>query len=119
MQTLDIIQKLCKENGVTIAKLERDLGFSNGSLKKSKSIKNDRLREIAQYFHVSMEYLVTGSNTPTPPRNSILYDPEFLDWMKRLYALPDECRQAIYEQISLQELKQEKSVKEKEARSGA
>lgn len=51
------IQELCKENGITIAELERTLGFSNSSLRKDGGIKSDRLSKIADYFKVTTDYL--------------------------------------------------------------
>lgn len=60
MNTLDTIRKLCTERGVSIKSLEKELGYSNGSLAKAKVIPSDRVMEIAQYFGVSMEYLMTG-----------------------------------------------------------
>lgn len=59
-KTLERIQYLCDINDITIAELERNLGYGNGSLKKPKSIKNERLRDIAEYFDVSVDYLVNG-----------------------------------------------------------
>ena len=60
METLDIIKQLCKEKGLSIAQLESDLDYGNGSLAKSKSMSADRMYKIAKYFGVSMEYLMTG-----------------------------------------------------------
>jgi len=58
MSTKDIIEALCQEKGITIAKLERDLDFSNGSLSKTDNIRSDRLLAVAKYFNVSMEFLM-------------------------------------------------------------
>ena len=60
METLDIIKQLCKDKGISISQLESDLDYGNGSLAKSKSMSADRMYKIAQYFDVSMEYLMTG-----------------------------------------------------------
>lgn len=60
MEALDIIKQLCKEKGISVAQLESDLEYGNGSLAKSKSMSADRMFKIAQYFNVSMEYLMTG-----------------------------------------------------------
>lgn len=43
-----------------MAQLENDLEYGNGSLAKAKSMSADRLYKVAQYFGVSMEYLITG-----------------------------------------------------------
>ena len=60
MNTIDVIKSLCKEKGISISVLEKKLGYGNGSLAKAKVIPSDRIYEIAAYFNVSMEYLMTG-----------------------------------------------------------
>ena len=61
MEVLDIIKQLCKEQNVTIAQLESALDFGNGSIAKSKgNMSADRMYQIAKYFKVPMEYLMTG-----------------------------------------------------------
>lgn len=60
MTTIEIIRELCKQNGISITVLEQKLGYSNGSISKSSTqyMRSDRLKAIADYFHVSMEYLM-------------------------------------------------------------
>lgn len=60
METLDIIKQLCKEKNISISQLESELEYGNGSLAKSKAMSAERMYKIAQYFGVSMEYLLTG-----------------------------------------------------------
>lgn len=66
METIDIIRGLCKEKGISITKLEVALGYGNGSISKAstKAMRSDRLKAIADYFDVSMEYLLTGKDEP-------------------------------------------------------
>lgn len=54
---LDIIKDLCKSRGISINRLEQELGFSQGSIgKMGDSVpKADRLYKIAQYFNMSMD----------------------------------------------------------------
>lgn len=62
MEVLDIIKKLCKERNITIAQLEQELDYGNGSIAKSKgNMSADRMFQIAKYFKVPMEYLMTGT----------------------------------------------------------
>lgn len=73
MDALDIIRQLCKSRGITITQVENDLGYSNGSINKAKSMSADRLYQISQYFNVSMEYLMTGKTiTETDDEMSLL-----------------------------------------------
>lgn len=61
--SIKIIKELCRERGITISQLEKALGYGNASLTKAATIKSDRLYEIAKYFNVTMEYLMTGIDT--------------------------------------------------------
>lgn len=60
----DRIKNLCKGRGITIARLEKELGFANGTIASTKSnnMRSDRLMAIANYFGVSMNYLMTGKD---------------------------------------------------------
>lgn len=59
MTTREIIKDLCEKKGISIQKLETELGFSNGSIAKSAdNFKANRLLQISKYFNVSMEYLM-------------------------------------------------------------
>ena len=60
METIDIIRELCNKKGISLSQLESDLEYGNGSLAKSKNMAADRMYKIAQYFGVTMEYLMTG-----------------------------------------------------------
>lgn len=60
MATIDIIRAICAKNNTSIKALEKELGFSNGSLAKASTIKADRLQKIAEHFNVSVDYLMTG-----------------------------------------------------------
>lgn len=62
MEILDRIKELCREKGITVTELEKELGFGNGSLAKSSTIKSDRLQAMARYFNVSIDYLVNGES---------------------------------------------------------
>ena len=60
METIDIIRQLCSKKGISISQLENELEYGNGSIAKSKNMSADRMYKIAQYFGVSVEYLLTG-----------------------------------------------------------
>lgn len=64
MSTYDRIEELRKSKSISQGKLEKELGFSNGSISKWRtSMPNpERLKKLADYFHVSVEYLITGEN---------------------------------------------------------
>lgn len=60
MTIVDRIKELCITKGTNMANLERELGLSKGSISKwSKSSPNsDGLQKVADYFHVSVDYLL-------------------------------------------------------------
>lgn len=79
MNNLDIIKDLCKEKGISISKLEKTLNIGNGAIAKSTSnyMRSDRLKAIADYFGVSMEYLLTGEEDKgVAKRDTLLTDQE-------------------------------------------
>ena len=62
MTVFDRIEQLRKTQNLSQGKLEKELGFSNGSISKWRnSIPTyERLQKVADYFGVSVEYLMTG-----------------------------------------------------------
>lgn len=64
---LERIADLCKEHGTTFAGLEKSLGFANGSIAKTnEKTQITRLKAIADFFGVTIDYLINGdSEEPT------------------------------------------------------
>ena len=64
MTTYEIIAKLCNEHGIAITALEKSLGFGRGYIGKFKTKGTiptvKKLQKIADYFGVSVDYLMTG-----------------------------------------------------------
>ena len=61
----DRVKALCEERGITINKLETELGFSVCSIQKWKAPgapKVDRIAAVAGYFGVSIDYLMGASD---------------------------------------------------------
>lgn len=56
------IKELCKLKGTNINALEKELGFSKGSLCKIDKNKpsGEKLQKLADYFETSIEFLKTG-----------------------------------------------------------
>jgi len=63
----DRVKSLCQRDGITITELERILGFSKSTIGKwddgRRSPYSDNIVKIAQYFHVSTDYLLGLSDT--------------------------------------------------------
>lgn len=63
------IEKLCNSNKITITRLEKECGFSNATIKKWRDVSIpsiDKVQKIAEYFHVTTDYLLGITNIPTP-----------------------------------------------------
>lgn len=62
MTVYERIENLRNSNKISQGKLEKELGFSNGSISKWKNSMPtlERLQKIADYFGVTVDYLMTG-----------------------------------------------------------
>ncbi len=62
MTLREIIKELCKKRGLSVNKLEEELGFAKGYVSKlDKSTPNSlKLQKIADYFGITLDYLMTG-----------------------------------------------------------
>lgn len=91
MTTLENIKKICREKkNISITALEQELGYSNGSLAKAKDIPSSRIREIAKYLDVSMDYLMTGEKPEIPE-----FEPENLELIELYSKLKTEQKSAV------------------------
>ncbi len=121
MKHTEVIRELCAQKGISIAKLEKDLGLGNGTIASSKSsyMRSDRLKAIADYFNVSMEYLMTGeepeSLVPDPQMKLEGFSEDFTDKLSRL----NECgRKYMEEQLEFI-LQREKYLDDKKIKKDA
>lgn len=64
--TYEKIKELADNRGISLMKLEEDLGYSRNTLYKLKSQKPnaERISEIADYFNVSTDYLLGRTDNP-------------------------------------------------------
>lgn len=62
------IKQLCKMKGVTQQKVEMTLGLANGYISKieKSTPSGTNLQKLADYFGVTVEYLMKGEDTKTP-----------------------------------------------------
>lgn len=65
--TYEKIKELADNHGISLTKLEEDLGYSRNTLYKLKSQKPnaERISEIADYFNVSTDYLLGRTDKST------------------------------------------------------
>lgn len=76
MNSVELIKKICKERKIPVSKLEKECGFSNGYLSSLKKgvLPSDRLKKVADYLHLDVEYLSTGVQSDSQP--SYYFDDE-------------------------------------------
>lgn len=60
MNSVDVLLALCKHRKIAVSRVERDLKYGNGYFKslKKKEIPGNRLSEVADYFGVTVDYLL-------------------------------------------------------------
>ncbi len=60
MNSVECVKKMCKERKIPISRLEKELGFANGYINQLRKgvFPSDRLKQIAEYFGVSVDYLL-------------------------------------------------------------
>lgn len=77
MNTYERIKGLCERHGIGVTVLEAELGFSRGSIGKMKNggtTSTRRLRKIAEYFGVSLDYLESGGTEAPQDASTISLD---------------------------------------------
>lgn len=72
MSTYETIKELCQDKGIAITALEKELGFGRGSIGKLRNSNTsaERLQKIADYFNVTVDYLV-NKNDPVKNQSAI------------------------------------------------
>lgn len=65
MNSVELVKEICKRRKIAISRLERECGFANGYIRGLREGKfpSDRLRIIAEYLDVPVEYLLDGGKT--------------------------------------------------------
>ena len=65
MSLKDTVKDLCKNKGVSVRALEIELGFANGYISKldKSAPSSDKIQKIAEFFDVSMDYLMNGQQS--------------------------------------------------------
>lgn len=65
MELKDRIKNLCKQNGISLYKLEETLGFGRGYISKlnSSTPNTAKIKQIAEYFNISVDYLMDRNDS--------------------------------------------------------
>lgn len=95
MNTVERVKSICKERKIAISTLEKECGFSNGYIGQLRKgvIPDDRLRKIAAYFRVSVDYLMTGEDNRT---DAPVFEPEHIELISLYSQLEKEQKEAVF-----------------------
>ena len=65
--TFEKVRELARKKGLSLNQVEEKLGYSKNTLYslKRQKVSSDRLQEIADYFHVSTDYLLGRTDNPS------------------------------------------------------
>ena len=66
MSIKERVKDLCKEKGISLNKLEQEIGVASGYLSKLDNHGIKTVKLIADYFNVSVDYLMTGEEKEVP-----------------------------------------------------
>lgn len=86
------IKELCESRGISMAKLSEDLGIAASLIRKWKTTTSpsvDRVKMIAEYFGVSVDYLhlplnkLQNENIQTVCRNQWMFNPRCYSIMRK------------------------------------
>ena len=95
MNTVERIKSICKERKIPISRLESDLKFGNAYISglKKGTVPDDRLKLIADYLNVSMNFLITGEDNriETPA-----FEKEHIELITLYSQLEKEQKDAVF-----------------------
>lgn len=99
----EIIDTLLEERGISGAQMSTDLGMSRSFMTelrkgRAKSIKVETAQRIADYFNVSVDYLL-GRSTEKAPANSGERRVSDDDIMFALFGGNDKITDSMYEEV--------------------
>lgn len=74
MTVLEVIKTLASQKNVSLAEVERSVGLSSGAITKwaKSSPSSDKLVRIADYFNVSVDYLLGRTDAATEDQHYVM-----------------------------------------------
>ena len=99
MTLVEKIQMLCRNKGITLMGLERELGLSTSTVRRWDTMRPsaDKVLKVAQYFHVSTDYLLGNDNID----DLIGWAPEDMLLLKRIKTELSPGEQSIIRSVAL------------------
>lgn len=77
MSMVERLQRIAKERGTNFKQIEQKCGIGNGTMRRwdVQTPRLDKIKAVADYLNVSIDYLVYGSSvSATPPAESTKVD---------------------------------------------
>ena len=69
----EIIKELCKEHGIKVSHLEKELGFSNGYISSLRDkMPSDRAVMVAEYFNLPSDYFFKPTKKGSAMQNPLI-----------------------------------------------
>jgi len=101
MMIYDRIKTLCRENKISVNKLEEELEISKGSLCKIDVNKPsaEKMKKIADFFGITVEFLATGKDSSEQETGTVK-DKELIVLYRKLEKVPEDERQLMIEQFN-------------------
>ena len=94
MSIKERVKDLCKEKGISLNKLEQEIGVASGYLSKLDNPGIKTVKLIADYFNVSVDYLMTGEEKEVPT-----FSPEHIELISAYDKLSSADKLAIMQII--------------------
>ncbi len=109
--SVELVRRLCREQGIAICQLEKDCGFSNGYLnpKKMSKLPYDRALIIADYLRVPVELILTGKEPqPQEPRRPDILDRVDVAFYGDYKELTPEDQETVRDMVRLMRQRKER-----------
>ena len=97
------IKELCNRKSISIAKLESDLGFGNSSIKKwekTSSPSVDKIVKVANYFEVSVDFLL-GRSEIESSISEIINDEDIISFQRARQKMTAHDRNKMMQMLKL------------------
>lgn len=97
------IKELCSQAGITISKLESELGFGNSSIKKWKEATSpsvDKIVKVANYFEVSVDYLL-GMTDIADSTSNIINDEDIISFQRARQKMTPKDRERMMQMLRI------------------
>ena len=90
MTAFERIKSLCKEKGITMKKLEQEIGVSQNLAYRWKSTNPsaENLFKLAEYFGVSTDYILSGEEDGIS-KEQLHTDPEIIELVNEVARIPE------------------------------